>query len=43
MRKSLSYGLNYSAQRRYIGNEIMFFRQDLLIPEEGIPKVKMAS
>ncbi|MHB8057052.1 MAG: DNA adenine methylase [Desulfuromonadaceae bacterium] len=38
--KSLSYGLNYTAQRRYIGNEVMFFSQHLLIPNEAIPQIK---
>jgi DNA adenine methylase len=38
--KSLSYGLNYTAQRRYIGNEIMFFSRYLLVPNELIPQMK---
>lgn len=41
--QSLSYGLNYTAQRRYIGREIMFFRQDLIVPDTRIPQTKMAS
>jgi DNA adenine methylase len=38
--KSLSYGLNYTAQRRYVGSEVMFFSQHLLIPDEAIPQTK---
>lgn len=38
--RSLSYGLNYTAQRRYVGNEIMFFSQGIVVPDESIPQTK---
>lgn len=38
--QSLSYGLNYTAQRRYVGNEVMFFSRNMLVPDESIPQTK---
>ncbi|MCC2963430.1 DNA adenine methylase [Massilia sp. IC2-278] len=34
----LTYGLNYTAQERYTGSEIMFFSSNLDIPDEVIAK-----
>jgi len=38
--RSFSYDLNYTAQRRYVGNEVMFFSRNLVVPDEGIPQTK---
>jgi DNA adenine methylase len=41
--RSFTYGLNYTAQVRYIGSEVMFFKSGLTIPESFIPTVKSAA
>ena len=43
MSQSLSYGLNYTAQRRYVGNEVMFFGRNIVVPDESIPQTKAVS
>jgi DNA adenine methylase len=41
--KSMTYGLNYTAQKRYVGNEVMFFAQGMNIPENAVPGVARAA
>lgn len=43
MSQSLSYGLNYTAQRRYVGNEVMFFSRNVVVPDEAISQAKAVS
>ncbi|WP_431509885.1 DNA adenine methylase [Variovorax sp. DAIF25] len=43
MSQSLAYGLNYTAQVRYVGSEVMFFRPNLNIPTEEIPQARIAA
>lgn len=38
--KSLTYGLNYTAQRRYVGNEVMFFSPELSLTQMEHPLLK---
>lgn len=39
----LTYDLNYTAQKRYVGNEVMFFSRKLLVLEDDIPQSKLAA
>lgn len=41
--KALSYGLHYTAQKRYIGSEIMFFDTRLSVPDEELPQSKASA
>jgi DNA adenine methylase len=41
--KGLTYGINYTAQTRYIGSEVMFFSEGLVVPDADIPQSKSAA
>jgi DNA adenine methylase len=41
--KALTYGLNYTAQVRYVGSEIMFFSEGLKLPACELPNVRAAA
>ncbi len=41
--QALTYDLNYTAQKRYVGNEVMFFHNKLFVPKEEIPQSKLAA
>lgn len=43
MSQALAYGLNYTAQVRYVGSEVMFFPPDLAVPEDEIPQSRLAA
>jgi DNA adenine methylase len=39
----LSYGLHYTAQARYVGDEVMFFKEGITVPDMEIPRATVAA
>jgi DNA adenine methylase len=40
---ALSYGLHYTAQARYVGDEVMFFKNGISVPDTHIPRATIAA
>ncbi len=41
--QALTYGLHYTAQSRYVGDEVMFFKDGVSIPNVKIPRASTAA
>lgn len=41
--EALSYGLHYTAQARYVGDEVMFFKSGVCVPNAEIPRATKAA
>jgi len=41
--EALNYGLHYTAQARYVGDEVMFFKEGISIPNADIPRATAAA
>ncbi len=41
--RQLAYGLHYTAQVRYVGSEVMIFKDGLKIPEDSLPSSRVAA
>lgn len=40
--QGMSYGLNYTAQKRYLGDEVMFFGPGVMVPDTNLPNGSVA-
>lgn len=41
--EALTYGLHYTAQVRYVGDEVMFFKEGISVPDAKIPRATVAA
>lgn len=41
--EALSYGLHYTAQSRYVGDEVMFFKEGIKVPDARLPTSQSAA
>lgn len=41
--EALTYGLHYTAQARYVGDEVMFFKEGISVPDAKIPRATVAA
>lgn len=41
--RAFAYSLNYTAQKRYVGSEVMFFDEKLIVPHDELPQSLQAA